>query len=161
MRRASAWTRSTFSSYRRRKACASPRAASTASLGSRLWGRARWSRVKVGCQVRVADISPDWTGGTGARLEPVAITPRAWNPLRGRAPDQRGAHGRDRPMQPGGRSSRLHLHDVRGLAAATHPSPGEVRMSLRRLAAVGALALLPTLASPSEARTYSLSGDDV
>ncbi len=34
-------------------------------------------------------------------------------------------------------------------------------MSLRRLAALGALALLPTLASPSEARTYSLSGDDV
>ena len=34
-------------------------------------------------------------------------------------------------------------------------------MSLRRLAALGALALLPTLASPSEARTYSLPGDDV
>src|SRR5262249_17180966 len=167
MRRASACTRSTFSSYKRRKACASPRAASTTSLVSRLWGRALWSRVKGGCQVRVADISPDWTGVMAPRLEAVGPPGRAANPVRGRATDQRGGH---LAVQPGGRRNRLQVHDVCSSAPGPDPcaawaprvaDPFEKdrwTMNLRScLALAGALALLPALAAPaSAARTYTL-----
>src|SRR6185369_16488121 len=61
------------------------------------WGRALWSRVKVGCQVRVADIAPDWTGAPIPRLESTGPPGRGANPLRGRSTDQRGGHLPGRP----------------------------------------------------------------